>query len=127
MHAWNEILAVPAPRCVDWLLRKNGVRSLCFTVEPCVPKPLLWTKMTTLQLSNLCSNMHKTYYSLENELREKFSAFGEVTEVVCDTTDYGTYIGTGSVTFKDPAAALKASHEMEGVNILDKPLEIVRE
>lgn len=82
--------------------------------------------MSVLTFSNLPFGFHNTYYNMEKELEATVANVGEVESVVCDTTEYGTYIGTATVTMKSADAALKASHDLMGAMLLDKPMEVFR-
>jgi len=61
----------------------------------------------------------------ENELREKFSPYGELTEVTVIMDNYsGRSKGFGFVTFADDEAAKKAISELNGKDFQGREIKV---
>jgi cold-inducible RNA-binding protein len=64
-------------------------------------------------------------YSIrDNELKELFASFGEITEAVVITEHSGRSKGFGFVTFVDEESAKKAVTEMNGKDVEGRELKV---
>eukprot|EP00906_Rhabdomonas_costata_P003037 RCo004696 len=82
----------------------------------------------SVQISNVISGFHRTYMNLEAELKKFCASKSPASKVTvyCDTTPYGTYVGTATLVFENSVDSARAAKDLHGAVFMDKTLEAVR-